>query len=116
MNIIIGKERAVIITLMDTYGVSTILQSIFPYVTDANLSASVASSALVLDKELWVRSLPIMEVDPETDLNIMAFNVAEGIDVMINRMKMENGYIVPRFGAMPLEVGDPLHAFPETLN
>ena len=113
MNIISGKERVVIITLMDTYGVSTILQSIFPYIKDQGLSVSVAQSALGLDKELWVRSLPIVEIDPETDPNLMAFNILGGIDVLINRMKIEGEYIVPRFGALPLEIGDNLDSFPE---
>ena len=108
MNIESGQEQVAIITLMDIYGISTILQSILPHVQDRKLSLSIALSALHLDRELWIRSLPIMEINPETDLNLMAFNIAEGIDVVINRMKMENGYIVPRFGALPLEIGDNL--------
>jgi len=114
MNITSGKERAVIITLMDIYGVSTILQSIFPHVVGQTMSIAIALSALALDKELWIRSLPIMKIDPETDLNLMAFNISEGIDVLINRMKIENGYIVPKYGA--LYVGDDLDIPPEALD
>jgi len=120
MNITQGKQRAVILGLMETYGVSTILQNILPYTSDPDLSLSIALSALDLDRELWIRSQPILVPDPETDINQMAFEITGGLNVIINRARMEGDSIVPRFG-IPLsqiisQTRDILNSLPETFD